>query len=188
VDWEGRIRPFDATLHGTGQLPDGRVLHGLAEAMDVDLRLPGVEAARAEIMALGSVPAGADAAAPRTAPVGSPRLRPDEAVLASWRQLLDVGTLQRDEPELAGTARRPVARIGKDVARRLGVTDGDRITVGGARGSVTLPVLLTEMPDQVVWLPMRSPGSEIRTQLGTAPGGVVTLATAGAGAGNGGTV
>ena len=32
-----------------------------------------------------------------------------------------------------------------------------------------------EMPDQVVWLPMRSPGSEIRSQLGTGPGGVVTL-------------
>ena len=35
-----------------------------------------------------------------------------EAVLASWRQLIDAGTLQRDEPELAGTARPPVARIG----------------------------------------------------------------------------
>jgi NADH-quinone oxidoreductase subunit G len=31
------------------------------------------------------------------------------------------------------------------------------------------------MPDQVVWLPMRSPGSEVRTHLGTGPGGVVRL-------------
>ena len=28
LDWEGRARSFDATLHGTGQLPDGRVLQG----------------------------------------------------------------------------------------------------------------------------------------------------------------
>jgi NADH-quinone oxidoreductase subunit G len=65
--------------------------------------------------------------------------------------------------------------VGKEAARRLGLADGDRLTVTGLRGSVTLPLLITEMPDQVVWLPMRSPGSEIRTQLGTGPGGVVRL-------------
>jgi len=54
------------------------------------------------------------------------------------------------------------------------------VTVTGERGSITLPVVLTEMPDQVVWLPMRSPGSEIRNELGTAPGGVVGLSAAGA--------
>jgi NADH-quinone oxidoreductase subunit G len=73
-----------------------------------------------------------------------------------------------------------VARIGKDAARRLGLADGDRLTVGGDLGSVTLPVRITEMPDQVVWLPMRSPGSEIRTQLGTGPGCVVRLSRGGA--------
>ena len=54
LDWEGRVRTFDATLHGTGQLPDGRVLQGLADEMDVDLRLPTPEAARAELAALGA--------------------------------------------------------------------------------------------------------------------------------------
>ena len=54
LDWEGRVRSFDATLHGTGQLPDGRVLQGLADEMDVDLRLPTPEAARAELAALGA--------------------------------------------------------------------------------------------------------------------------------------
>jgi len=44
---------------------------------------------------------------------------------------------------------------------------------------VSLPVRITAMPDEVVWLPMRGPGSEIRTALGTGPGGVVRL-TAGA--------
>jgi hypothetical protein len=85
------------------------------------------------------------------------------------------GTLQREEPALAGTARPPVARLGKNAARRLGLADGDRLTVTGATGSISLQVLITEMPDQVVWLPMRSPGSEVRAQLGTGPGGVVTL-------------
>jgi NADH-quinone oxidoreductase subunit G len=36
-------------------------------------------------------------------------------------------------------------------------------------------VHVTPMPDRVVWLPMRSPGSEVRSQLGTVPGGAVRL-------------
>jgi NADH-quinone oxidoreductase subunit G len=178
LDWEGRWRSFDATLHGTGQLPDARVLHGLAEEFDVDLRLATPEAARAELAALGPARAAAStgpAAGLDLAPAVGETPGADEAVLASWRQLLDVGTLQRDEPDMAGTARPPVARIGKETARRLGLADGDRLSVTGRLGSITLPVLVTEMPDQVVWLPMRSPGSEVRTQLGTPPGGVLRL-------------
>ncbi|SDO38143.1 NADH-quinone oxidoreductase subunit G [Geodermatophilus sp. DSM 45219] len=180
LDWEGRLRPFDATLHGTGQLPDGRVLQGLADEMDVDLRLPAPEVARAELAALGVVAERPRVTGLDVVPPNDPELAEDEAVLASWRQLLDVGTLQRDEPELAGTARPPVARLGKDAARRLGLADGDRVTVCGAMGEVSLPVLVTEMPDQVVWLPMRSPGSELRARLGTPPGGVVRLIAGGA--------
>ena len=181
LDWEGRVRPFDATLHGTGMLPDGRVLQGIADAMGemdedmADLRLPAPEAARAEMAALGAVrPPGKGAGLDvRPAPVHA--VEGEQALLASWRLLLDVGTLQRDEPELAGTARTPVARIGPDAATRLGLADGDRITVGGATGSISLPVRITPMPDHVVWLPMRSPGSEVRAGLGTGPGGVVRL-------------
>jgi len=39
---------------------------------------------------------------------------------------------------------------------------------------------LVEMPDQVVWLPMRSPRSEVRAVLGAGPGAVVTLSAGGA--------
>ncbi|MGY1602796.1 NADH-quinone oxidoreductase subunit G [Geodermatophilus sp. SYSU D00815] len=179
LDWEGRARPFDATLHGTGQLTDGRVLHGLADELGAFLGLPTVEVARAELAALGAARSGEAAGPVPVAPSGV-ELAEDEALLASWRQLLDVGTLQRDEPHLAGTARPPVARLGKDAARRLGLADGDRLTVTGARGSISLPVRITDMPDRVVWLPMRSPGSEVRAQLGTGPGGVVKLSAGGA--------
>ncbi|SNR49027.1 NADH-quinone oxidoreductase subunit G [Blastococcus mobilis] len=184
LDWEGRARFFDATLHGSGQLTDGRVLQGLADEMDVDLRLPTPEAARAELAALGAVRRPAEGHAIQRAiqvqgldvpPQPAPSLRAGEAVLASWRQLLDVGTLQRDEPELAGTARPPVVRIGAGTAGALGIVEGDRVTVSGPTGSVSLPVRITPMPDQVVWLPMRSPGSDVRSDLGTGPGGVVRL-------------
>jgi NADH-quinone oxidoreductase subunit G len=175
LDWEGRPRSFDATLHGTGLLPDGRVLQGLADEMDVDLRLPTPEAARAELAALGTSRRPVEGIGLDVKPPAAPSLGENQAVLASWRQLLDVGTLQRDEPELAGTARTPVARISAGTAAGLGLGAGDRLTVSGALGSVNLPVRITVMPDQVVWLPMRAPGSEIRTALGTGPGGVVRL-------------
>jgi NADH-quinone oxidoreductase subunit G len=180
LDWEGRPRTFDATLHGTGLLPDGRVLQGLADEMDVDLRLPTPQAAQAELTALGTARRPTEGIGLDVSPPAAPELRPGEAVLASWRHLLDVATLQRDEPELAGTARQPVARIAASTAGALGLADGDRLTVSGALGSVNLPVRITAMPEQVVWLPMRSPGSEIRTALGTGPGGVVRLSTGGA--------
>ncbi|HVD29236.1 MAG TPA: NADH-quinone oxidoreductase subunit G, partial [Mycobacteriales bacterium] len=185
LDWEGRPRTFDATLHGTGQLPDGRVLQGIADAMVemgsgmADLRLPTPEAARAELAALGTSRRPGEGVGLDVRPPAAPDLRPGEAVLATWRQLLDAGTLQRDEPELAGTARQPVVRINAGAAEALGVVDGDRLTVSGATGSVRLPVRITAMPDQVVWLPMRSPGSEIRADLGSGPGGVVRLSVTG---------
>jgi NADH-quinone oxidoreductase subunit G len=155
------------------------VLQGLADEMDVDLRLPAPEAARAELAALGAARRPGEGAGLDVRPPAAPDLRPGEAVLASWRQLLDVGTFQRDEPELAGTARPPAARLGAGTARGLGLADGDRVTVSGALGSVSLPVRITPMPDDVVWLPMRSPGSELRTGLGTGPGGVVRLSVTG---------
>src|SRR5581483_2548628 len=113
VDWEGRVRPFGTTLEvpagGGGALPDGRVLHRLAEVLHVDLGLPSVEAVQAEIQRLGAyagerpaldpVPAGA-AAAPSAG----------EAILATWHHLLDDGRLQESEPYLAGT-RRPTQAL-----------------------------------------------------------------------------
>jgi NADH-quinone oxidoreductase subunit G len=179
LDWEGRVRPFDATLHGTGQLSDGRVLEGIAEHLGLALGTATVTAARAELMALGGATVPAPVAGLGVAPVPGPALTGEQAVLASWRQLVDDGTLQRDEPALAGTARPPVARLGKDAARRLGVVDGELLTVTGPAGSITLPVRLVEMPDRVVWLPMRSPGSAVRTGLGAGPGSVVTLSAGG---------
>ncbi|MCZ2822528.1 NADH-quinone oxidoreductase subunit G [Modestobacter sp. VKM Ac-2977] len=176
LDWEGRVRPFDATLHGSGQLTDGRVLQGLAEHLGVDLRVGSVTEVRAQLAALGGAAQAPVGTGADVVPAPLPELAEDEAVLASWRQLVDVGTLQREEPALAGTARPPVARLGKDAARRLDLADGDPLTVTGPAGAVTLPVQLVEMPDGVVWLPMRSPGSEVRAQLGAGPGSVVRLA------------
>ena len=208
LNWEGRRRPFVETLRGTGALSDGRVLHGLADELDVDLGLPTLEAAVAELASLGGDtpdrrsggtgpdgdaldrrsgngalrnPADELFARPGRPPVTPPMTssaKPlhGEAVLASWRMLLDEGSLQDGEEHLAGTARRPVLRLAPATAQELGAVDGDQVTVTGAAGSITLPLVTTVMPERVVWVPMNSAGSAVRGGLGSAPGHVVRIA------------
>jgi NADH-quinone oxidoreductase subunit G len=169
LDWEGRPRRFEVTLEGTGALTDARVLDHLAEELaDVDLSvryetetLPPTRAAR-------PVFTRRDAAEP-------PVPEPGQAVLATWHHLLDLGRLQDGEPHLAGTARPAVARLSAATAAEAGVADGDPLRVSTDRGSLTLPVAVTDMPDRVVWMPTNSVGSTVLVTLGAGSGALVTL-------------
>ena len=99
-----------------------------------------------------------------------PRPGPGQAVLATWRQLLDDGRMQDGEPYLAGTARPVLARMSAATAAEAGVADGGKVTVATDRGALTLPVEVTEMPDRVVWLPAhpRAPRSGASSAPATA--------------------
>jgi NADH-quinone oxidoreductase subunit G len=177
VNWEGRERPFPAVFGDTGAMTDGRVLDTLADELGVRLGLPTVEAARAELAELGRWD-GARVAAPTVRATNPPSPGTGVAVLATWRMLLDAGRLQDGEPHLAGTARRPVARLSAATAAEIGVADGSAVTVGTERGSLTLPLEVTEMPDRVVWVPQNSPGSRVHLDLGARSGEVVTISPA----------
>ncbi|SCG63122.1 NADH-quinone oxidoreductase subunit G [Micromonospora halophytica] len=173
LDWEGRLRTFEEVLH-TGAMTDGRVLDALAAQLDVRLGTGDVPSVRRE---LGGLPQTrmAPPAAPTVEPAAVRELGPGEAVLATWHQLIDLGSLTDGDEHLAGTARPPVVRLGKGTAEAIGVADGDPVTVGTDRGAVTLPAAVTEMPDGVVWLPTNSPGSTVRRSLGATSGAVVRL-------------
>jgi NADH-quinone oxidoreductase subunit G len=175
LDWEGRSRPFDASLRDTGQLLDLQVLNALADELDFHLGLPDIRTARAEIQDL-SAHAGARAAAPTTASVPLPTPGPGEAILASWHELLDAGSLQDATPYLAATAKPLRAHLSPATAASIGIDgDGHPVTVSTDAGSITVPALLSAMPDGVVWLPTRSAGSEIHRTLGVGAGSVVRL-------------
>ena len=47
-------------------------------------------------------------------------------------------------------------------------------TVTGDRGSITLPVVVTDLPDGVVWVPARSFGRGVLAELAS-PGSTVTV-------------
>jgi len=181
VNWEGRYRPFEPALHGTSghaAQSDHQVLDALADEMGIYLGLSTADAARAELSGLGTWDgnwaAGPDVATPQPA---ESRDGPQkgQAVLTGWRMLLDGGRMQDGEPHLAGTARKPVARLSAGTAAEIGAADGDAVTVSTARGSITLPLSVTDMPDRVVWLPLNSPGSAVHRELGVTAGNIVGI-------------
>jgi NADH-quinone oxidoreductase subunit G len=176
VTWEGRRRPFELVFNGTGAMSDGRVLDALAEELDIDLGLPTVEAARAELLRLGV--ADTRAGAPTVAAGTPANPGAGEALLATWPELIDAGRLQDGDEYLAGTAKPAVARISAATAAEVGVRVGDRLAVSTAAGSLVLPTVIEPMPDRVVWLPANARGYPLRSTLRAGAGATVTLAQA----------
>ncbi len=172
VNWEGRVRSFEPSLH-TSAVTDLRVLNFLADEIGVDLGLPTAAEAADERARIG-LWAGAPPESPRAEP-SPPSPSRGQAVLSSWRMLLDAGRLQDGEPFLAGTARAPLARLSAATVAEIGVEDGELVTVSTDRGAITLPVEVTDMDDRVVWLPLNSPGSSVHRTLGVTMGAVVTI-------------
>ncbi|MFG3495521.1 NADH-quinone oxidoreductase subunit G [Streptomyces sp. NPDC047928] len=182
LNWEGRARMFDAALkpeHMTRPLAptDARVLHMLADALDVHFALPDLKSVRREMDRLGTWD-GERAADPAETARPLPRAGEGEAVLAGHRMLLDLGRLQEGDEALAGTRHAAVARLSAATAAETGVKDGDVLEVSGPSGSVRLPLQVTAMRDRVVWLPLNSTGGGLLSDLGTVPGRLVRIAPA----------
>jgi NADH-quinone oxidoreductase subunit G len=181
LNWEGRRRDFDVTLEGTGALSDCRVLDTLAVEMDADIftQTPAVASAdfarlqqrsvKASFTPSDAVKDGPGAGVPQGHSTDR-KVGDGQVVLATWRQLLDNGSLQVDEPHLAGTARPAVARLSAPTANGY-----QWVTVSTDRGSITLPVEVSDLPDGVVWLPANSDGSNVRAALGAGHGAVVSI-------------
>jgi NADH-quinone oxidoreductase subunit G len=173
LNWEGRRREFGATLESAGTLPDCRVLDTLGVEMDVDLFTQTPTAAAADLAKLPSVLR--KAALPVAVPAQPKSLAEGQAVLATWRQLLDNGSLQSDEPHLAGTQRPAVVRLSAETGRKLGLNGDPTATVSTDHGSITLPVEHADLPDGVVWLPANSGPANVRRTLRAGHGDVVTV-------------
>jgi NADH-quinone oxidoreductase subunit G len=58
-------------------------------------------------------------------------------------------------------AQSALARVAPALAARLGIADGDRVTVGQGDGGGSFPVARDDrVPDGCVWLPAGVPGTE----------------------------
>ncbi|MER5598860.1 NADH-quinone oxidoreductase subunit G [Streptomyces sp. NPDC002265] len=182
LNWEGRVRSFEAALKPdqlTRRLApgDARVLHMLADAMDVHLGLPDLRTVRAELDRIGAWD-GPRASNPLQTAGVLARPAAGEAVLAGHRLLLDQGVLQQGDDALAGTRHPARARVSAATAAEAGVKDGDLLAVTGTAGTVELPLEVTEMPDRVVWLPLNSAGGGVASDTGAQPGSLVRIGPA----------
>ncbi len=155
-------------------MSDARVLDALAKEFDVELGCGDADEDPPRDRRSRRRPGRRDPV-PRPRPLSPPPIPgPGEAILATWHQLIDLGSLTDGDEHLAGTARPPVVRLGKALAGQIGVADGDAVTVGTERGAITLPAAVTDMADRVVWLPTNSPGATVRRTLGVTAGAVVS--------------
>jgi NADH-quinone oxidoreductase subunit G len=177
LNWEGRPRAFDAAVSESLNRSDVRILSALADAMGTSIMLGTVSATAREIAQLGKW----DGARITFTPVASKQPTSpsgNQAIITSWRRLLDMGTLQRGEDNLAGTRRQTVAVISEKRAATLGVVTGDQIKISNEIGEITLPVLVEDIHDDAVWLPRNSFGSQPLTALNAVHGELVTVVKA----------
>jgi NADH-quinone oxidoreductase subunit G len=181
VNWEGRIRPFEAAL-STNAMSDHRVLDMLASELGFFMETRTQEQINDQFEALGPWTGARAVASSAAAGSGAAYGSGDgDVVLATWPVLLDRGRMQDGEPFLAGTALPSVARVGAALALRLQVADGDAVTVSSGSGSVSVPVEVADgMVDGVVWLPTNSGGCAVRSSLGVDAGARVTVSKGGA--------
>ena len=177
LNWEGRPRSFDAAVSDSLNRSDLRILSMIAEEIGTPLNLGTVTAAIKEIASIGKWE-GARVSFNSVSASAQPALNSDQALITSWRRLLDVGTLQQGEENLAGTARRTVAVISPKRAQTMGVVDGDQLKISTHQGSVTLSALVENIHDDAVWAPRNSRGSQLLANLGVAHGAEVTVVKA----------
>ncbi|GAA1135639.1 NADH-quinone oxidoreductase subunit G [Nocardioides aquiterrae] len=176
VTWEGRPRPFEATFVSTTSLPDLRVLAGIAEEMALlgqgrALGFRTVAEARAQMEEMGpwdgerATHGGFETVAGATSSATDGTF-----ALATWKLLIDNGSMQDGEKHYRATGRVPVARMSQAMYDAHGPT----VTLTGDRGSVTLPAQVADLADDVVWVPANSFGNGVLADLAS-PGSRVTV-------------
>lgn len=177
LNWEGRARAFDEAVADSHNRSDVRILSMIADAMDESIMLGTVTAAAREFNQLGKWDGARVQLAP-VSPVAPQSVSGNEALLTSWRRLLDMGTLQKGEDNLAGTRRPTVAVISPKRADAIGVTTGQQVRISNAHGAITIPVLVEDIHEDAVWIPRNSFASQALVTLDAVHGDVVTVVKA----------
>ena len=169
INWEGRARNFDVAIQDSLTRSDVRVLSMLADQMGTPINLPTVEAAATEFKSLGG---WEERVKFNPTPAHRVAHSSSDALLASWRLLIDTGSLQDGEANLAGTAHPSVVVISKARAEKLGVKSGDRVRISNKHGEVVLPCEIGDIEENSVWIPRNSVESRAIESLGTVNGPV----------------
>ena len=170
MSWEGRTRSFEQAVPESPHQSDLYILAAIADALGKPLGFSTVRGAAKEFGTL----ANWDGVRATFAPHSSSGAV-HGVTLASWRQLLDNGSLQVNEPNLSGTARKAVARINAKFAQSLAVNNGDLLTISTDHGALSLNVEISDVVDDVIWLPRNAVASQSLRMLGALNGDQVKI-------------
>ena len=177
IDWQGSTRNFEAAVDQSLNRSDVRILSMLADEIGKPINLATVKSARNEFESIGNWDGPKSAMKLIPANIGKTASN-DEAVLNSWRNLLDKGSLQDGEDNLAGTARKSIVVISPARAKSLGVNESDLVRVSNEYGAITLPCSISDIEESSVWLPRNSQSSQLIRNLGTVSNSIVKVAKA----------
>ena len=177
MDWQGSARNFEAAVEQSLNRSDVRILSMLADEIGKPINLATVKSARNEFESIGNWDGSKNSMKP-VAATSVITASGDEAVLNSWRNLLDKGSMQDGEDNLAGTARKSVVVISPARAKSLSVSENDLVRVSNDYGAITLPCSINEIEDSSVWLPRNSQSSQLIRNLGTVSNSIVKVAKA----------
>jgi NADH-quinone oxidoreductase subunit G len=173
MSWEGKSRSFEQALPQSPHQSDLNILALIAEGLGKSLGFSTVRGAAKEFATLAQWDGAKSLFTTSASATATSGVR-----LASWRQLLDNGSLQINEPNLSGTARKAVARINVNLAKNLGVADDDLLTISTDHGALSLNVQISpasDLVDDVVWLPRNAVASQSLRMLGVLNGGEVKV-------------
>jgi NADH-quinone oxidoreductase subunit G len=177
IDWQGSVRNFEAAVDQSLNRSDVRILSMLADEIGKPINLATIKSARNEFESIGNWDGPRNAMKLVPANTGK-TASGDEAVLNSWRNLLDKGSLQDGEDNLAGTARKSIVVISPARAKSLGVNESDLVRVSNEYGAITLPCSISDIEESSVWLPRNSQSSQLIRNLGTVSNSIVKVAKA----------
>lgn len=182
INWEGRLRPFGQSI-ASHAMTDREVLARIAMEEDLNLGLRDLHQLYGEVnpLMIWSGRRGIEAAAStpiEATPASAPATAGGESlVLAAHKPMLDLGRLQEGAPELAMSARRPVAFMAASEMEKRNLAEDQLIDIAGPRGTISLPVESGDVAAGVLWVPECSIGSGIHTDLGCV-GDAVSVAPA----------
>jgi NADH-quinone oxidoreductase subunit G len=175
LNWEFRpgdvrptLKPTSASLH------EIRVLSALSDALGTALGFRTVDGAMDSFDALP--PANTPRPpAPTVKPAKKTTAAKGQAVVSTWRELLDDSRCLDGATRLRATARRCVARISSATAEKANLIGSEVVKVTGPQGSLTFPLIVTDqIAEGTVWLPTRSSLGALNS-IGVFLGSVVDL-------------
>lgn len=173
INWEGRLRPFGQALVSQ-DMPDWQVLNKLAQVMGIELGIDSLKSIYAEANDLLDWNGSRVSFEPIT-PADLLAPQANEVVITCHKPLIDEGLLQSGAADMQAAGRASFARISPQTAKEFGISAGGAVNLKTDQGSIQLPVVLTDMPQRVVWVPECSAHCHVHESLGVSSGALVEL-------------